>query len=116
MNRSVNAALISGLVFPGAGHLYLRRPLRGCVFLLPALFAAFVYAGDIISRVSEMLDQVLAGRVAPDPVAIAARLEAQGGGSAFVTACGIVFLVCWIGSIIDSFVVERSAAPRAQQN
>jgi TM2 domain-containing membrane protein YozV len=110
MNRSVKAALISGLVFPGAGHLYLRHPLRGCLFLLPALLGAYVYTSDMMTRVSAMLDQVLAGRVAPDPAAIAAKLDAQGGGSAFVAACGIVFLLCWIGSIIDSFVVARSAA------
>jgi hypothetical protein len=28
--------------------------------------------------------------------------------------CGFVLLACWIGSIIDSFVVARTAAPRAQ--
>jgi hypothetical protein len=114
MNRSVGAALISAFVFPGAGHLYLRRPGRGCLFLLPALGGAIVYFGDFAARVSNMLDLVMSGQVAPDPAAIAARLQAQGGASPFVTFCGIVFLMCWIGSIIDSFVVARSAAPPAQ--
>jgi hypothetical protein len=112
MNRAVSAALLSALVFPGAGHLFLRRPRRACLFIVPTLVAAFVYFGDMATRVSSMVDQVLAGRVAPDPAAIAARLDAQ-GAAPLVTLCGFVLLACWVGSIIDSFVVARTSAPRA---
>jgi hypothetical protein len=110
MNRSVGAALMSALVFPGTGHFYLRRPVRGCLFLLPALGAAIVYFGDTAARVSDTLDQVMAGRIAPDAAAIAAKLDAQ-GGSAFVTACGWIFLLCWIASIVDSFIAGRASPP-----
>jgi hypothetical protein len=113
MNRATSAALLSALVFPGAGQLYLRRPLRACLFILPTLAAAYVYFGDMFTRASNIADQVLAGRVAADPAAIAARLDAQ-GAAPLVTFCGFVLLACWIGSIIDSFVVARAAAPRAQ--
>ena len=34
MNRSVKAALISVLVFPGAGHLYANQALIGLPFVL----------------------------------------------------------------------------------
>lgn len=114
MNRAVSAAMLSAFVFPGAGHLYLRRPLRACAFLLPALVAAYIYFGDMANRVSGAVDDVLAGRVAPDTTAIAARLDAANGAAPFVTFCGLVLLACWVGSIVDSFVVARTAKPRAQ--
>jgi hypothetical protein len=110
MNRSMGAALMSALVFPGTGHFYLRRPVRACLFLLPALGSALVYFGDAASRASDLVDQVMAGRVAPDAAAMAAKLDAS-SGSAFVTACGWIFVLCWIGSIVDSFIVGRGSPP-----
>jgi hypothetical protein len=112
MNRAVSAALLSAFVFPGTGHLFLRRPARAAIFMLPALAAAVVFFGDIATRVSSVLDQVLAGRIAPDPAAIAAQLEAQGGGSPLSMLCAGVLVVCWVGSIADSFVAARSNEAR----
>jgi hypothetical protein len=109
MNRAIAAALLSGLVFPGAGHLYLRRPRRACLFLVPTLLAAVVYVGDMAQRVSSTVDQVMSGAVAPTTAAIAAQLETQGPHSALVTASAVVLVVCWLGSIADSFVVARGA-------
>lgn len=114
MNRGVTAALISGLVFPGAGHLYLRRPLRACLFLVPALLAAIVYFGDMAQRVSSTVDKVMTGAVAPTTAAIGAQLDAQGPASALVTASAVVLVACWLGSIVDSFVVGRSAHGKAE--
>jgi hypothetical protein len=108
MQRAVSAALLSAFVFPGAGHLYLRRHRRACLFLVPALAAVFVLAGDVMQRASALADQVVAGTLPLDPAAIAARLQAQGGTSALETACGVVLAACWLGSIVDSVVVARA--------
>jgi TM2 domain-containing membrane protein YozV len=112
MNRAAIAALLSALVFPGAGHFYLRRARRAWLFLVPALAGAIVWLGNLATQVSALLDQVLAGTLAPDPVAIAARLEAQGGQSPLVTFAAILFAVCWVAAIIDAIAVARSARPR----
>ncbi|MGZ5199603.1 MAG: DUF6677 family protein [Telluria sp.] len=114
MNRAPAAALLSALVFPGVGHFYLRRPRRAWLFLVPALVAAVLWFGDVMTQVSTILDQVQSGAIAPDPAAIAARMEAHGGDSLLTTLSGIVFVVFWAGSIIDSIVVARSSRPRAE--
>jgi hypothetical protein len=114
MRRAVNAALLSAFVFPGVGHLYLRRRARALVFLLPSALAVIWFVGYIARQASAMADQLLAGTLTPDPTAIAARLQAQGGGSAIGTVCGLVFLACWVGSTVDSFVLARGAAQPQQ--
>jgi hypothetical protein len=113
MQRAVSAALLSAFVFPGAGHLYLRRPARACLFLLPSLLAMYLFAGEIMRRASLVSDQLLAGTLPPDPTAILARLESQGGLSGMAAVCGWVLFACWIGSIVDSFVVARTGAGTA---
>jgi TM2 domain-containing membrane protein YozV len=110
MDRSVRAALLSALVFPGAGHLLLKRAARGCIFLLPALVAAIYFVGQLMQRASFIIDQVLAGTMPLDPALIAARLEHQGGRTPLMTFSIIVIIVCWAGSIIDSFLIGRARA------
>jgi hypothetical protein len=114
MNRKLGAALLSAFVFPGVGQIYLRRPRRACLFLVPALLAAGFYFNDLFTHVSSILDQIQSGVLAPDPAAIAARLEAQGSSSPLANLSGPVLLACWLGSIVDSFVVARRAAPGAK--
>jgi hypothetical protein len=111
MNRSVSAALLSAFVFPGAGQLFLKRPARACVFLLPALVAVGYFIGQVMARASAIVDQVLAGSLPLDPALIAARLESQDGGSALMTASVVVMLACWVGSIVDAWLIGRAHRP-----
>lgn len=111
MNRSVIAALLSALVFPGAGHFYLRRPARALIFLLPALGAVLYFLGMVAGQIGEMVDLVQAGKLALDPVAIGARLEHSGIDSPLMTMAIWVMIACWIGAIVDSALLGRSAKP-----
>ncbi len=108
MSRPVIAALISALVFPGAGHLYLKRGGRALLFLLPTLAAVVVFLGQAFGQASEIAEQIMAGTVAPDPVAIAARLEQSGGASTVGTVAAGVMLVCWIGATVDAYLLARA--------
>jgi hypothetical protein len=65
-------------------------------------------------RVSSTVDKVMTGAVAPTTAAIGAQLDAQGPASALVTASAVVLVVCWLGSIADSFVVGRSVRAKAE--
>lgn len=107
MNRSVKAALISALVFPGAGHLYLKRGARACLFLLPTLVAVVVFLNDAMEQATVIAGEIMAGTMAPDPAAMAARLEQHGGGSTLATLAAGVMVVCWIGAAVDAWLLGR---------
>jgi hypothetical protein len=116
MSRPVTAALISALVFPGAGHLYLKRAARGLLFLLPTLVAVVLFLNQAFEQASEIAGQIMSGAVPADPAAIAARMEQSGGGSILGTVAATVMVVCWIGAIADSYLLARrqqSSAPPA---
>ena len=107
MNRSVKAALISALVFPGAGHLYLKRGARACLFLLPTLVAVAVFLNEAMEQAGAIAAQIMAGTMSADPVAMAARLEQQ-GGSTLATLAATVMVVCWIGAAVDAWMLGRA--------
>jgi hypothetical protein len=81
MERSVRAALLSALVFPGAGQLYLRLRIRALLFIVPALGAVAVFLAQVWDLVNLISAEIAAGQVGLDPVAIAQRVELQAGSS-----------------------------------
>ena len=108
MKPSIKAALISALVFPGLGHFALKRGARGCLFLLPALCGALLIFRQVLQRASLILDQLDNGSLALDPQAIAERLTAAAGTEGpLLTLAVALCLLCWAGSIIDSFLISR---------
>jgi hypothetical protein len=111
MNRSVKAALMSALVFPGAGQLFLKRGARACLFLLPTFGAIALFVSQAMEQATLIANQILDGTIPTDPVALAARLEQSGGDTTLGTAAAIVMVVCWIGSIVDAYLLGRSDVP-----
>jgi hypothetical protein len=101
-------ALLSALVFPGVGQYYLGRRMRALLFLAPALVAAILYFNFALDQANTVADQLLSGKMAADPAAIEAQL-AHMPTPLSVTLAGIVFVVCYVGSIVEALV----AGPRA---
>ena len=105
MKPKVTAALLSALVFPGAGQFYLRRRTRALLFLVPAVAAGLYYGNNALDQATALADQVLSGAVALDPAALAARAEALPTPLG-VSLAGIVFVVCWVGSVLEALLVK----------
>lgn len=103
MRRNVAAALLSGLVFPGAGQWYLGRRLRGLAFLAPALACGYAYLRSSLDTAFAIADQVLAGSL--DAAAAASRAETQ-ALPLWASLAGVVFLLCWAGSIVDAYLMR----------
>lgn len=112
MSRSTTALLLSALVFPGAGHLYLKRRSRALLFIVPSLVAVVYFVTDAIERAGEMADQIMSGSLGSDPVAIAARLEQAGPTSILVDVAIYVMLACWIAAAVDAWLLGRKPGGR----
>jgi hypothetical protein len=109
MSRSTTALLLSALVFPGAGHLYLKRRGRAVLFIVPSVAAVGYFLLDAIGRAGAMADQIMSGSLGTDPVAIAARLEQAGPASLMVNLAIYVMLACWIAAAVDAWLLGRRA-------
>jgi len=109
MKKNVVGALLSALVFPGVGQFYLGRRTRALLFLVPAVVAGLVYANFTLEQANALAGQVMSGAVPLDPIAMAARLEALPTPWS-VQAAGIVFVVCWIGSVLEAALTRQTAS------
>ncbi|MES2742142.1 MAG: hypothetical protein V4754_14500 [Pseudomonadota bacterium] len=109
MKRSIKAALLSAVVFPGAGHVFLGRGRRACLFLAPAAVAAMYMVSQVYARAAAIVDQVMSGTLAPDLELIMARVSAAPGDEGpLLNVAVCVLLACWVGAIVDCFLIGRA--------
>jgi uncharacterized membrane protein len=109
VKRSTKAALLSGLVFPGVGHLYLKRWIAGLLLFGVAAFATYYIGSVVMETVSIVVQKIESGAVASDIDAITALVAQQSSGTAQATnSAEIVWLVCWVIGIVGSYWQGRA--------
>ena len=107
MDRSVKAALLSALVFPGVGQLFLKRRTRALLFLVPAAVAGIYFGSAIMVPVMAIAHEVGSGALPFDPVVIQARVEQTRLDTTAMNMAALVMLVAWIGSTLDAWLLGR---------
>jgi hypothetical protein len=107
MKTSTKAVLLSVLIFPGAGHLYLKRPWRGIAFLAPAMAGIIYIMQEAVAQANKIADQIMAGSMPLDPAAMAAQIEQSSGNTFWANVASGVLLLCWVGAAIDVWMLGR---------
>jgi hypothetical protein len=105
MKRSSKAALLSGLIFPGIGHIVLKQYLRGSVLMLFALAALSAIVTGIYQRALTIVDRINSGDIPVDTNAIAEMVSnsTSGADRSIENIAVVVLGVCWLIGIIDSY-------------
>ena len=105
MKKSSKAALLSGLIFPGVGHLALKQRLRGSILMLSALVALSVIVARVYQRALTIVDLINSGDIPVDTGAIAEMVsKSTGGADSLVESTAMIVLgACWLVGIIDSY-------------
>ena len=105
MKRSSKAVLLSGLIFPGIGHMFLKHYQRGSVLMLLALVSFSIIVTRAYDRALTIVDRIISGDVAAESGAIAEAVSTAntGSDSLIESASMIVLLVCWLLGIVDSY-------------
>ena len=108
MNKSVKAALLSGLLFPGTGHLLLKRYMRGIALCVTALLCLVIVVGNSIQIALSVRDKIESGEIPLDLQVITEVLAARGGPDfQIVDFAALVLVGCWIVGIVDSYRIGR---------
>ena len=90
MSRSTNAMLLSALVMPGAGQLYLKHVLRGMVLIVVSLVCLWLIGERMWQQASLDMSHI-------------PELVAQTPGSSAGSTATFVLIGCWLGGLIDTY-------------
>ncbi|HSD69523.1 MAG TPA: hypothetical protein VLB07_08220 [Woeseiaceae bacterium] len=109
MRKSTKAALLSGLVFPGIGHLALKEFFRASILILVATTALYLLTSAAIDQAMSVVDRINSGDVALDAQSISEAVTASSAGTdnRAANASLLVFALCWIAGIVDSWRLGR---------
>jgi len=115
MNKPVKAVLLSALIFPGAGHYFLRCYVSAGVFCLVSAAALYVLISGLMDRALVIVNEIQQHGAQVDVGAISVfvtqQLNGSDGGSA--STATMVLVIFWLTSIADAYRIgsnlERSA-------
>ena len=112
MNNSLKAALLSGLVLPGLGQLFLKRYKRGAVLLLVVLGCMFVIVTKALEHAQSILEKIQAEGGTLDMAAItnAATQAVSGADNTAYSIAFLLIVVCWVIGIVDAYSVDKKKA------
>jgi len=105
MRRSSKAALLSGLIFPGVGHMFLKRYERGSILMILALLALSAIVARALERAQSIMDRINSGEIPLETAAITDMVTTASSGAASLAenVALIALLACWLIGIVDSY-------------
>ncbi len=109
MKISTKAVLLSALVFPGAGHLFLRRYLVGGILAGTAAIALYLLISHAVATALEAVKQIQAGTVPATVAGITEFISKAPTGAEALTidiASALVVIV-WVLAILDAYRIGR---------
>jgi TM2 domain-containing membrane protein YozV len=109
MHVAIKAALLSGLVFPGLGHVYLKRYIRGIGYMIATLIPMIVVVADLTRLATLTLDNLAARGTVIDMTTIsdAAAHAAAAAPGLRIDLMLMLMLGCWLAAVVDAFRLGR---------
>ncbi|TRZ92717.1 hypothetical protein D4R89_00770 [bacterium] len=116
MKSAIKAALLSALVFPGVGQMYLKRYVRGLIPMVLTLAGLGVMIAQATVRALQELEKIQIQGGVVDLNAVAGRVAAPSASGDWYSPFIVPMIVgCWLFSVIDAYRLgkgkEQPTAP-----
>ena len=110
MQRPIKAALLSAFVFPGVGHIFLKKTLPGVVLAGSSFVAVYYLVSETIKRALQISEKIQRGDIPLDLAAISELVSKQSDGVDIhlINIATAVFIICWLFGLVDSYRVAYS--------
>jgi hypothetical protein len=109
MKSCWKGALLSGLVFPGLGQLWLRHYTRGIALVIVTTASLAIIVIKAVQQALTLLNRIEAEGGTTDLVAIlhyASRVTTASGAS-LPTPATLVLIGCWTIGVVDAFILGK---------
>lgn len=109
MKKSTKAVLLSGLVLPGLGHLYLKRWVAGFLLSGVAVYAIYFIGSVVVSTALDLTQKIESGAV-PLDIDTMSRLVSQqlSGSEQAANMATMAFGASWVIGIIGAYWQGRA--------
>jgi hypothetical protein len=118
MNNALKGALLSGVVYPGAGQIAQKHYFRGLALIAIATASLGTALMSAAERAQAILARIESGRGGDDFATLLreATRAADGGTGGTMGFSVVAMLACWVVGIADAYVcgkrIDRGTAAR----
>ena len=114
MKKTTKTVLLSALVFPGIGHVYLKKYLPAGVLASIALVSLYYLVTKSIEIALRITEKIESGEVPLDAAGLSEFIATQMTAmeSQAQNTATAVLIIVWVVGIIDSYRIAR----KTQQN
>jgi Family of unknown function (DUF5683) len=112
MKTAIKAALLSALVFPGVGQMYLKRYIRGLIPMVLTLTGMGVLIVQATVRALQELEKIQIQSGLVDLNAVANRAVASSASGDWYSPFIVPMIgICWLFSVIDAYILGKGKKP-----
>lgn len=110
MKKTTKVILLSLLVFPGIGHLFLKKYLIAIAFIASSAYLLLGFVKEIYDKTQHVIDSIIRGEIPIEVSAIRQALINQGvlENPNFATI-GYFFLIIWVIAAFDAYRVANKS-------
>ncbi len=118
MSNAIKGALLSGLVLPGLGQMVLKHYKKGLALMLVvlgSLTVMIIKAAQLALSIFEKME-LEGSAIDMQEIAEAATRASATFDSRLFNFCLLLIVVCWIGSVVDAYLIgKKMDAAQAEQ-
>ena len=109
MNKSLKALLLSVLVYPGIGHVFLKKYITAFALVTSFSIPLYLVVAELINKTNQVIARIESGEIPLDNAAITdaiSQLMAGGDGDALDLKI-IVMSAIWIVAAVDAYRIGK---------
>ncbi|MFT6349649.1 MAG: putative membrane protein [Psychromonas sp.] len=116
MNKPIKAVLLSAFIFPGVGHLLLKRYISAAILATTALTITYLLVAKALENAMLIVDKIQSGEVAADITTISELVSQQPSSEGLLSPdlMSSILLIIWIVAVIDSYRIGRTQKNKAK--
>ena len=109
ISNSLKGALLSGLVFPGLGQIFLKHHKRGIALIMTVSLSMVVIIVKSVQLSLDMLEQIMlkGGVINMKTISYTATEALRSSDSLISKLSFLLMALCWIVGIIDAYITGR---------
>ena len=110
MSKSTKSVMLSLLVFPGAGHFYLKKYYMGAILASVSVISVYYILSIALGKAVDISQKIQLGEIQPDIIAITEMISKHPVGSddaQVVSVATTSIVICWLIGIVDSYRLGR---------
>ena len=103
MTKTTKALLLSALVFPGCGHLHLKRYSMAAMLISITIVCTYILLSSAVDIANDISGQIMRGELALDvqQISDAISLALSQNNPLSITLCSWLLGISWLLAIVD---------------